>query len=47
MGFASFFQPGTLMQLILVILLTVLYAVLLACCKPCERIVTCLAQFRF
>jgi hypothetical protein len=36
MGFASFFQPGTLMQLVLVIILTVLYMLLLALCKPWE-----------
>ena len=36
MGFATFFKPGTLMQLIAVIILTILYAILLAICKPCE-----------
>jgi hypothetical protein len=34
MGFASFFKPGTLMQLIIVIIITVLYGYVLAVCKP-------------
>jgi hypothetical protein len=34
MGFASFFKPGTLMQLIIVIVITVLYGYVLAVCKP-------------
>jgi hypothetical protein len=33
-GFASFYQPGSLMQLIAVMLLTVLYSIVLAICKP-------------
>jgi hypothetical protein len=39
MGFASFFQPGTLMQLVLVIILTTLYMLLLTHCKPWESLV--------
>jgi hypothetical protein len=34
MGFASFFQPGTLMQLIAVMLFTVVYCLVLTNCKP-------------
>jgi hypothetical protein len=34
MGFASFFRPGTLMQLIAVMLFTVFYIVVLTNCKP-------------
>jgi hypothetical protein len=36
MGFASFLQPGTLMQLIASMIFTVLYTILLSHCKPCE-----------
>ena len=36
MGFASFFRPGTLMQLIAVMFFTVFYIVLLTHCKPYE-----------
>jgi hypothetical protein len=37
MGFASFFRPGTLMQLIAVVLFTFFYTmVLLVCCRPYE-----------
>ena len=37
MGFASFFRPGTLMQLIAVMLFTFFYTmVLLVCCRPYE-----------
>ena len=34
MGFAVFFKPGTLMQLILVIMIVVMYTALLAYCRP-------------
>ena len=34
MGFAVFFQPGSLMQLVLVMVLTVLYCVVLAILTP-------------
>ena len=34
MGFASFFQPGTLMQLIADMLFTVMYCNVLTNCKP-------------
>ena len=36
MGFASFYQPGSLLQLILVMILTVFYALILSIYKPCE-----------
>ena len=34
MGFSSFFQPGTLMQLIAVMVFTVVYIMLVVHCKP-------------
>ena len=36
MGFASFFRPGTLMQLVAVMVLTVFYIMVLCFCKPYE-----------
>jgi hypothetical protein len=36
MGFASFLQPGTLMQLIASLIFTVLYTITLTHCKPCK-----------
>jgi hypothetical protein len=36
MGFASFFRPGTLMQLVAVMILTVFYIMVLVHCKPYE-----------
>jgi hypothetical protein len=36
MGFASFFRPSTLMQLIAVLVLTMFYIMVLVHCKPYE-----------